>query len=244
MSRQRMVKPEFFLSESMGAVSVEARLLFIGLWVAADDSGALRAQTRRIKQEVFPYDDGIRPADVARMLAELEAVGSIRAHESDDGLVVVIPKFGTYQKINRPSKPTVGKLGRQRPGALAAMAEDAQGNGMSAHGRLSEHCAEAPPGGIRPVEKYAGFSGEPVENLLGNAAFSECSMNAHPERSKEGRKESEILSYSGQWGAVSQGPPHTPPLSEERQVRDVPRMGVFQSLGSLLGGKGAADGRA
>ena len=41
MSRQRMVKPEFFDSESLAKCSMAARLAFIGLWVEADDFGHL-----------------------------------------------------------------------------------------------------------------------------------------------------------------------------------------------------------
>ena len=43
MSRIRTIQPHFPRSTSMTRVSRDARLLFVQLWLAADDAGRLRA---------------------------------------------------------------------------------------------------------------------------------------------------------------------------------------------------------
>ncbi len=56
MARIRTIKPEFPQSESMGAVSRDARLLFIMLFTLADDEGRLRGNSRMLASILFPYD--------------------------------------------------------------------------------------------------------------------------------------------------------------------------------------------
>ena len=106
MSRQRMVKPEFFDSESLAECSIAARLAFIGLWVEADDYGRLKAQPMRLKQRIFPYDR-MTPAKFTALLRELEKVGCIKGYEVDGDTYIEIPNFGVYQTVNRPSKSNI-----------------------------------------------------------------------------------------------------------------------------------------
>ena len=106
MPRQRMVKPEFFDSESLAECSFGARLLFIGLWVMGDDFGNQKAQLNRLNRRVFPLDS-VSPDDFRSMLCELERVGCIKGYEIDGERYINIPNFGTYQTINRPTKTSV-----------------------------------------------------------------------------------------------------------------------------------------
>ena len=106
MPRQRMIKPEFFMSDSLAEVHPMARYLFIGLWVLADDSGNLKYSPRKIRLQVFPFDD-VSDTEIARQLAALEGVGCIYGYEVDGERYITIPNFGTYQTINRPSKSTI-----------------------------------------------------------------------------------------------------------------------------------------
>ena len=106
MARQRMVKPEFFDSESLGACSIPARLAFIGLWVEADDYGRLKAQLTRLKTRIFPYDN-MKLSRFAGYIAELEQVGCINTYEIDGEKYICVPNFSVYQTINRPSKSII-----------------------------------------------------------------------------------------------------------------------------------------
>lgn len=106
MPRQRMIKPEFYTSDSLAEVHPMARYLFIGLWVMADDCGNLKYSPRKIRLQVYPFDD-IPDREVELQLACLEDIGCIYGYEVDGERFVTIPNFSTYQTINRPSKTTI-----------------------------------------------------------------------------------------------------------------------------------------
>ena len=159
MARQRMVKPDFFASESLGACRPEARLAFIGLWVQADDKGHLKCQFGRLRRLVFPYD-AITDMSFAYLLAELERVGCIAGYEVAGERYLSVRNFSTYQTIQRPSKTAIPEppAGIGRTGVLPSWIAD-----------------------LWPVRD--------VDNAVENTALNECSMSAHAkERRKEGRR--------------------------------------------------------
>ncbi len=57
MARARIIKPTFFQNEDVAELPVVDRLLFIGLWMLADREGRLEDRPKRIKAQLFPYDD-------------------------------------------------------------------------------------------------------------------------------------------------------------------------------------------
>lgn len=57
MARARWIKPAFFKNEELSDCPYEARLLFVGLWTLADRDGYVEYRPKRIKAELFPYDD-------------------------------------------------------------------------------------------------------------------------------------------------------------------------------------------
>lgn len=106
MPRQRMVKPDFFDSGSLAACTIPARLVFIGLWVVADDKGNMKFEERKLMRQLFPYDD-IDPRALIVWLAELEEVGCIKVYEPHGDVCISIPNFSVYQTVKNPSKTTV-----------------------------------------------------------------------------------------------------------------------------------------
>lgn len=156
MARQRMVKPDFFASESLGACRPEARLAFIGLWVQADDKGHLKCQFGKLRRQVFPYD-AITDMSFAYLLAELERVGCISGYEVAGERYLSVRNFNTYQIIQRPSK--------------TAIPEPPDGIGRT--GVLPQWIAE-----LWPLQN--------VENPVNNNTLNECSLSTHTkERKKE-----------------------------------------------------------
>lgn len=101
-----MIKPEFFDSESLGKCSIEARMLFVGLWVMGDDFGRQKAQLSKIKMQVFPYDE-MSTEHLLDLLCELEEVGCIRGYEVDEQRYICIPNFSCYQTVRKPSKSAI-----------------------------------------------------------------------------------------------------------------------------------------
>lgn len=108
MPRQRMIKPEFFDSESLALCSVAARLCFIGLWVMGDDYGNQKAQLVRLQHRIFPYDE-MPSEDFVDLLCELEDVGCIKGYEIDGERYITVPNFGSYQTVRKPSSSNVPK---------------------------------------------------------------------------------------------------------------------------------------
>ena len=102
MSRIRTIKPDFFTSEDICALSPWARLLYIATWLEADREGRLRFRPGSWRLRYFPSD----PVDMDAVTAELVERGLLRPY--GDGLAV-IPAFTTHQVIN----------GREAPSTLA-----------------------------------------------------------------------------------------------------------------------------
>lgn len=66
--RIRSLKPDFFKDEDLAGLPFETRLCFAGLWVLADREGRLEDRPKRLKVEIFPYDD----VDIEKSLKLLE----------------------------------------------------------------------------------------------------------------------------------------------------------------------------
>lgn len=101
MARIRSTKPEFWTSEQIVECSIDARLLFIGLWNFCDDGGVMKDSPRRIKMEVFPADD-YTSTDIRRMLDELSANDLIQYFEVSNVSYIKVCGWH-HQKIDRPN---------------------------------------------------------------------------------------------------------------------------------------------
>jgi hypothetical protein len=93
MARSRNIKPSFFRNEVLAELPFQYRLLFIGLWGIADKEGRLEDRPKRIKADVFPYDD----IDVDDGLKQLEAAGFINRYEAEGMHCVEVLKFREHQ---------------------------------------------------------------------------------------------------------------------------------------------------
>lgn len=102
MPRIRTIKPEFPLSESMGRVSRDARLLFILLWTQADDAGRLRASPILLANTLLPYDSDAF-ARIPEWLGELREEGCVRLYEVAGNHYLEIVKWSDHQRIDHPS---------------------------------------------------------------------------------------------------------------------------------------------
>lgn len=111
--RIRSLKPEMWQDEKVGALSRDARLLFVGLITMADDEGRLRGMAAAVLGHVFPYDeDALRK--LPAWLDELVASRLVVAYEVDGVRYFYVQGFTRHQVVNKankstlPSPPTVG----------------------------------------------------------------------------------------------------------------------------------------
>ncbi|HKJ73541.1 MAG TPA: hypothetical protein VKA19_05440, partial [Alphaproteobacteria bacterium] len=105
MARIRTIKPEFWTNDKVVECSVNARLLFIGLWNFADDAGRLDDSARQIKMKIFPGDD-LTTDDVEGMLSELSLNNLIVRYVVGDKRFIQVRGWH-HQKINRPQSSKI-----------------------------------------------------------------------------------------------------------------------------------------
>ncbi len=137
MPRIRTIKPEFFTDDTVGGLSVLARLLFVGTWVFADDYGTLDRSAKQLKAQVFPYDD----IDCEPPLLELIGAGLLTEYQADGRTFLQIAGFTKHQKIDKPSSPR-----RPLPEDSASTRSGREGKGREGKGREGNGGEDSPPG--------------------------------------------------------------------------------------------------
>jgi hypothetical protein len=140
MARIRTIKPEFFTSDDICALSPLARLLYVGLWCEADRAGRMVWMPRVFKRRYLPDD----PCDVEALAGELLARGLVVLY--GEGLAC-IPSFARHQHVN--PREAASKLpppdddhASSRADRASERAGDAQGgregNGQGKEGEWEE----------------------------------------------------------------------------------------------------------
>src|SRR5438105_15942569 len=105
--RIRTIKPEFWRSDDITALSREDRLLFIGLWSYVDDNGVGRDDYRTVAAELFAFEEDMKDARefVREGLATLSRALLISRYEVDGKAYLHVTNWTKHQKIDRPGKP-------------------------------------------------------------------------------------------------------------------------------------------
>lgn len=111
MARIRTIKPEFFTSEDIVALSPLARLLYVAIWLEADREGRLQWRPKTLKMRYLPADD----CDVLKLATELVDAGLVVPYEANGVQLAEVPTFTRHQVINN----------RETPSALPARVTDA-----------------------------------------------------------------------------------------------------------------------
>lgn len=91
--RIRALKPGFFKNEQLAELSPWHRLCFEGLWCCADREGRLQDRPKRLKAEIFPYDD----LSLDLLLWDLTRTGFIRRYVIASQPLIDIPSWERHQ---------------------------------------------------------------------------------------------------------------------------------------------------
>lgn len=149
MARIRSIKPEFWTSEQVMECSLNARLLFIGMWNFADDLGRLPMSVKTIKASVFPGDD-LALDSVRGMIEELSTNGLVLRYVVEDREYLQITGW-QHQRIDKPQAgkcpSPVNGYSKIIPGTLPPDRKGKEGNGGESSRKDSEPSgsgAEAP----------------------------------------------------------------------------------------------------
>jgi hypothetical protein len=104
--RIRSIKPEFWRSDDITALSREERLLFIGLWSYVDDNGVGIDDYRSIAADLFALEDDQKEIRdfVRESLATLSRALLIDRYEADGRRLLHIRTWKKHQRVDRPNK--------------------------------------------------------------------------------------------------------------------------------------------
>lgn len=100
MARIRTIKPDFWEDEKLGAIPIQARLLFIGTWSYADDNGVIRGSAALLKSQIFPYDDNLRIGEVKKWIDALVEARMLIPLSYKGASYYVIRTFRSHQRID------------------------------------------------------------------------------------------------------------------------------------------------
>jgi hypothetical protein len=153
MPRIRTIKPDFFKHEGLADHPFHVRLAFAGLWTLADAEGRLEDRPRRIKAEIFPYDD----VDMDLILRALNETGFLRRYRIAGKLYIQIDGFKRHQRISgkeaaEPSRiPAPPETGEYQSGSVGEAVGKSQsfpnvqeGKGREGNGREGIGDADEP----------------------------------------------------------------------------------------------------
>ncbi len=104
MSRNRMIKPEFWSSATLMKISLQARLTFIGIWNFCDDYGFYLHSIRKLIGDIYPNDEEVSEKNVSKWLNELIEVKVIIPIEHDNKKLLFVKSWGEHQKVQHKSK--------------------------------------------------------------------------------------------------------------------------------------------
>ncbi len=104
--RIRTIKPEFWRSDDITALSREDRLLFIGLWSYVDDNGVGIDDYRRIAADLFAFEDDQKEIRdfVREGLATLSRGLLIVRYEVEGTKYLHVASWKKHQRVDKPNR--------------------------------------------------------------------------------------------------------------------------------------------
>lgn len=132
MARKRMIDPGIWSSEDFSKLTSFSKLVFIGLFSLADDEGRGKANPSYLKSMLFPYEEGIRSADIKKTLQEIASTMSVIFYTHDEKEYYALKSWGRFQTINRPSPSDIPAPASDSVSTHRGLSEDS----VSAHGGL------------------------------------------------------------------------------------------------------------
>lgn len=106
--RIRSIRPEFWRSDDVDALTWDERLVFIGLWSYVDDNGVGVDKLASICADLFAGDLEREPretfARVETALSTLFANGLIQRYTVDGKAYLFVTTWETHQRVDRPGK--------------------------------------------------------------------------------------------------------------------------------------------
>src|SRR5437899_2280217 len=171
--RSRNIKPGFFRNEVLANLPMAIRLLFVGLWCAADREGRLEYRAKRLRAEIFPYSPEV---DVEAGILDLARLGFLYIYtvEGHDCQIVQIINFKRHQTPHHTEKQSVLPAcpdftvssplthGEYPPDSLIpdSLIPDSLSESSNAHAPSREKGPSKLPEGFAPNERHRALARE------------------------------------------------------------------------------------
>ena len=114
MARKRMIDPGFLIDWEITTWSPWERLFYIGLWIVADDEGFFIAESKQLKNQIFPADDkvSLKQIDVMKqtVAGKNETKPKVVYTEKDGIKYGFLCNFTKYQKISHPTPSKIREI--------------------------------------------------------------------------------------------------------------------------------------
>jgi hypothetical protein len=122
--RSRNIKPGFFKNEILAECPPITRLLFSGLWCLADRRGRIENRPKKIKAELFPYDN----CNIPKMIDQLCERNFIIKYSVNGDSYLQITNFERHQNCHC-KEPESTIPAPDEYGAKLVLASDEHGSG-------------------------------------------------------------------------------------------------------------------
>jgi len=154
MARIRTIKPEFPLSESVGQLSRDARLLFIQIWTVCDDEGRTRASSRVLASLLYPFDEDARGL-IDGWVSELVRAELVTLYRHEGTTYLEVKNWRKHQKIDRPTPSRLPPIEGSRVLVEPSRVLDALPRTLDLGCRSSDatHLPASPPPGPLDLKK-------------------------------------------------------------------------------------------
>src|SRR6187455_2984256 len=104
MARKRMLDPNIWEDENFGALTISARLLFIGMISHADDEGIGIGSAKVLKRAVFGFDEHMSDEIVEALMQEIvEKMPNVLYYEVEGRQYFFFKNWKRYQRLHSPT---------------------------------------------------------------------------------------------------------------------------------------------
>lgn len=126
--KSRVLHPAFFTDVKVAALSPNAKVLLLGLWLSCDDYGRALYLPKLIAGEVFPLEQ----VDIEALLNEVIKGEFIEVYEVSGQMYYQVPSWDRWQKPKYRQKPVIpgpDRVGENSPNSGETLPKTFHGAG-------------------------------------------------------------------------------------------------------------------
>ena len=127
MARKRMIKPEFFTSRTIDAMTVQAALGFAGLWCYVDDYGRGEDDLALLKASIWPRRRTVTEAKISTDREQWVKHGVVCRYNVGGFPLLHVVNWFEHQTVNHPTESKLPPCPVHDPGLFAVFKNDSGG---------------------------------------------------------------------------------------------------------------------